>query len=1221
MASHTQNSPASQTTDQTTDQTTGQPKWQFWIDRGGTFTDIVARKPDGSLLTHKLLSENPERYADAAIQGIRELLDVPAGEKIPAEKIEAVKMGTTVATNALLERKGDRTVLVTTTGFRDALRIAYQNRPKLFDRNIRLPEMLYERVIEADGRFDAQGAELTALDRENLRRDLQAAFDDGIRACAIVFMHGYRYTAHENAAAEIARDIGFTQVSVSNQVSPLMKLVSRGDTTVVDAYLSPILRRYVDQVAGELGGVKLMFMQSNGGLTDAAKFQGKDAILSGPAGGVVGMVRTAEMDGFNQVIGFDMGGTSTDVSHYDGEYERDFETQVAGVRMRAPMMKIHTVAAGGGSILHFDGARFRVGPDSAGANPGPAAYRRGGPLAVTDINVMLGKVQPEFFPNVFGPEGNEPLDADAVKAGFADMALKIKEATGQVRTPEEVAEGFLRIAVENMANAIKQISVQRGYDVTDYILQCFGGAGGQHACQVADTLGMTRVFVHPFAGVLSAYGMGLADIRAMREQAVEAKLETSALAGLDESLDALALEARGELHEQGIGDAKISMLKKLHLRYDGTDNPLIVDFGDVASIKAQFEEQHKQRYGFVMDEKPLVVEAVAVEAIGETQGLPDAETEVAKDGVRPDPLATRKVVFDGKSEDTPFYKREDLKPGATVRGPAVIVEPVGTTVLDPGWEAKVNGRDHLVLTRVVPLKRSEAIGTQADPVMLEVFNNLFMNIAEQMGVTLANTSYSVNIKERLDFSCALFDQEGLLIANAPHMPVHLGSMGESVRAVMENNAGKMKSGDVYMLNDPYNGGTHLPDITLITPVFGDDGKEILFYVASRGHHADVGGITPGSMAPNSRILEEEGVLIDNFKLVDQGKFDEAGLTALLEGAKYPARNPYQNIADLRAQIAANEKGVQELRKMVDHFGLDVVHAYMGHVQDNAEESVRRVIDVLKDGEFAYEMDNGAVVKAKVTIHKETRSATVDFTGTSDQLDNNFNAPSAVTRAAVLYVFRTLVDDDIPLNAGCLKPVNLIVPEGSMLNPRYPAAVVAGNVETSQHVTDTLYAALGVMSGAQGTMNNFTWGNDTHQYYETICGGTGAGPDYDGTSGVHSHMTNSRLTDPEVLEWRFPVLLESFGIRKGSGGAGKHKGGDGTVRRVRFLEEMTASILSNHRRVPVQAVGGGEPGKLGRNAIERTNGTVEELKGTDGATMYPGDVFIIETPGGGGYGKA
>ena len=1214
MASHAQNAPASQTA--------GQPKWQFWIDRGGTFTDIVARKPDGSLVTHKLLSENPERYADAAIQGIRELLDVPAGEKIPGEKIEAVKMGTTVATNALLERKGDRTALVTTKGFRDSLRLAYQNRPRLFDRNIKLPEMLYESVIEADGRFDAQGEELTALDRDALRTELQAVYDDGIRACAIVFMHGYRYTAHENAAAEIARDIGFTQVSVSHQVSPLMKLVSRGDTTVVDAYLSPILRRYVDQVASELGGVKLMFMQSNGGLTDAAKFQGKDAILSGPAGGVVGMVRTAEMDGFKQVIGFDMGGTSTDVSHYDGEYERDFETQVAGVRMRAPMMKIHTVAAGGGSILHFDGARFRVGPDSAGANPGPAAYRRGGPLAVTDINVMLGKVQPEFFPNVFGPEGNEPLDADAVRAGFEAMAAKIKDATGQVRTPEDVAEGFLRIAVENMANAIKQISVQRGYDVTDYILQCFGGAGGQHACQVADTLGMTKVFVHPFAGVLSAYGMGLADIRAMREQAVEAKLESGALAGLDQQLDVLAADARGELHEQGITDAKIKMLKRLHLRYDGTDTPLIVDFGDVDAIKGQFEEQHKQRYGFVMSEKPLVVEAVAVEAVGETQSLPDAEAKADNtDGVAPDALATRAVVFDGTSEDTPFYKREDMKPGATVRGPAVIVEPVGTTVIDPGWEAKVNARDHLVLTRVVAMKRSEAIGTQADPVMLEVFNNLFMNIAEQMGVTLANTSYSVNIKERLDFSCALFDQEGLLIANAPHMPVHLGSMGESVQAVMRNNVGSMKAGDVYMLNDPYNGGTHLPDITLITPVFGDDGKDILFYVASRGHHADVGGITPGSMAPNSRILEEEGVLIDNFKLVDQGKFDEPGLTGLLEGAKYPARNPYQNIADLRAQIAANEKGVQELRKMVDHFGLEVVHAYMGHVQDNAEESVRRVIDNLEGGEFSYEMDNGAVVKAKVTIHKETRSATVDFTGTSDQLDNNFNAPSAVTRAAVLYVFRTLVDDDIPLNAGCLKPVDLIVPEGSMLNPVYPAAVVAGNVETSQHVTDTLYAALGVMSGAQGTMNNFTWGNDTHQYYETICGGSGAGPGFDGTSGVHTHMTNSRLTDPEVLEWRFPVMLESFEIRQNSGGNGEFKGGNGTTRRVRFLEDMTASILSNHRRVPNQAVAGGEPGKLGRNAIERVDGTVEELKGTDGAQMHPGDVFIIETPGGGGYGKA
>ncbi|WP_339781235.1 hydantoinase B/oxoprolinase family protein [uncultured Thalassospira sp.] len=1213
MASHDQN------TAQTNNADTA--KWQFWVDRGGTFTDIVARKPDGTLLTHKLLSENPERYQDAAIQGIRELLNLGPDEAIPAHKIEAVKMGTTVATNALLERKGDRTVLVTTAGFRDALRIAYQNRPRLFDRNIKLPESLYERVIEASGRFNAQGEELTALDCDQLRTDLQAAFNDGIRACAIVFMHGYRYSAHEVAAAEIARDIGFTQVSVSHEVSPLMKLVSRGDTTVVDAYLSPILRRYVDQVASQLGGVKLMFMQSNGGLTDASKFQGKDAILSGPAGGVVGMVRTAEMDGYQQVVGFDMGGTSTDVSHYDGEYERDFETQVAGVRMRAPMMKIHTVAAGGGSVLHFDGARFRVGPDSAGANPGPAAYRRGGPLAVTDINVMLGKVQPDFFPPVFGPEGNEPLDDTAVKTRFAEMAAKIKADTGNDMTSEEVAEGFLRIAVENMANAIKQISVQRGYDVSDYILQCFGGAGGQHACQVADTLGMTRVFVHPFAGVLSAYGMGLADIRAMREQAVESRLKTDELANLDQQLDKLGVDARAELHEQGIGDDKIRLQKKLHLRYDGTDNPLIVDFGTADEIKAQFEEQHKQRYGFVMEEKPLVVEAVAVEAIGETESLPDAEAVLVDGETDVAPLATRRVVFGGVAHETPFYKREDMKPGAVVTGPAVVVEPVGTTVIDPGWEAKVNGRDHLVVTRVVPLKRTEAIGTEADPVMLEVFNNLFMNIAEQMGVTLANTSYSVNIKERLDFSCALFDQQGLLIANAPHMPVHLGSMGESVQAVMTKNADKMKPGDVYILNDPYNGGTHLPDITAITPVFDDAGKDILFYVASRGHHADVGGITPGSMPPNSRVLEEEGVLIDNFKLVDQGKFDEAGLRNLLEGATYPARNPYQNIADLQAQIAANEKGVQELRKMVDHFGLEVVHAYMKHVQDNAEESVRRVLEGLNDGEFAYEMDNGAVVRVKVTINKADRTAKVDFTGTSAQLDNNFNAPSAVTRAAVLYVFRTLVDDDIPLNAGCLKPVDLIVPEGSMLNPVYPAAVVAGNVETSQHVTDALYAALGTMSGAQGTMNNFTYGNDEYQYYETICGGTGAGPGYNGTSGVHTHMTNSRLTDPEVLEWRFPVLLESFGIRTGSGGDGAFKGGDGTVRRVRFLEKMTASILSNHRRVPGQAVAGGQPGKLGRNAVERTDGTITELKGTDGTEMNPGDVFIIETPGGGGYGKA
>jgi len=834
---------------------------------------------------------------------------------------------------------------------------------------------------------------------------------------------------------------------------------------------------------------------------------------------------------------------------------------------------------------------------------------------------VLGKIQPDFFPNVFGPKGGEPLDAEAARAGFEAMAVKIEESTGQVRSPEEIAEGFLRVAVENMANAIKRISVRRGRDATEYILQCFGGAGGQHACRVADTLGMTKVLVHPFSGVLSAYGMGLADVCVMREQTVEAVLTDNALAGLDERLDTLAAAARADLREQGIGDVKIAVLKKLHLRYDDADTPLIVDFGDVDAVKSRFEERHKRRYGFIMSEKPLVVESVAVEAIGEARCPPDAEAAISKGGAVPDALTVRKVVFDGRPEDTPFHKRESLKPGATVRGPAVIVESVGTIVVDPGWEAEVNARNHLILTRAVPSKRSETIDARADPVMLEVFNNLFMNIAEQMGAVLANTACSVNIKERLDFSCALFDREGRLIANAPHMPVHLGSMGESVRAVIENNAGEMKSGDVYMLNDPYNGGTHLPDITLVTPVFDDDGGEVIFHVASRGHHADVGGIAPGSMAPNSRILEEEGVLIDNFKLVDRGRFDEAGVTALLEGAKYPARNPRRNIADLYAQIAANEKGARELRKMIDHFGPDIVNAYMRHVRDNAEESVRRVIGALKDGEYAYEMDNGAVVRVGVAIHKQTRSATIDFTGTSAQLDDNFNAPSAVTRAAVLYVFRTLVDDDIPLNDGCMRPIELIIPKGSMLNPRYPAAVVAGNVETSQHVTDALYAALGVMSGAQGTMNNFTWGNDTYQYYETICGGAGAGPGFDGANGVHTHMTNSRLTDPEVLEWRFPVMLESFEIRKGSGGKGKHRGGDGAVRRVRFLEAMTASILSNHRRAPNQAIAGGEPGKLGRNAIERADGAVVELKGVDGAEMNPGDVFVIETPGGGGYGKA
>ncbi|MFB3103082.1 MAG: hydantoinase B/oxoprolinase family protein, partial [Alphaproteobacteria bacterium] len=1102
--------------------------WQFWIDRGGTFTDIVARRPDGSLATHKLLSENPEHYRDAAVQGIREVLGVAAGAPIPSAQIDVVKMGTTVATNALLERKGDRTVLAITRGFRDALRIGYQARPRLFDRHIVLPELLYESVVEIDERIGAHGDVLTLFDPATARAGLQAAFDTGIRAIAITFMHAYRYPQHELACAELAREIGFTQVSVSHQVSSLIKLVGRGDTTIVDAYLSPILRRYVDQVAGELGGVKLMFMQSNGGLTDAHLFQGKDAILSGPAGGVVGAVEVSAAAGFERIIGFDMGGTSTDVTHYDGEFERAFETLVAGVRMRAPMMQIHTVAAGGGSICQFDGARYRVGPESAGANPGPASYGKGGPLTVTDCNVMLGKLQPDYFPAVFGPNQDQPLDAAVVHEKFAALTGDIRTATGDTRTPVEVAEGFLRIAVENMANAIKKISVQRGYDVTEYTLCSFGGAAGQHACLVADALGMTRVLAHPLAGVLSAYGMGLADVRALREQSVETLLSDDTVGEVTTLLERLVADARAEIQAQGIADARIEVLRRLHLKYDGTDTPLIVDFASVDAMAEQFETLHRQRYGFVMREKGLIIDTAAVEVVGVSEdsvegsatGTPiDAATQAEATA-----LATVETHMAEAAHATPVYDREALAPGAAIDGPAIIREAVATTIVEPGWRARMTERADLVLERVVPLARTAAIGTSVDPVMLEVFNNLYMSIAEQMGFTLQNTAYSVNIKERLDFSCAVFDPQGNLVANAPHMPVHLGSMSESVRVVIRENEEAMGAGDVYVLNAPYNGGTHLPDVTVVTPVFDDAGKAILFYVGTRGHHADIGGLTPGSMPPHSRVAEEEGVLIDNFKLLDGGRFREDAFRALLASGRYPARNIDQNIADVRAQIAANEKGVSELRKMVEHFGLATVHAYMDHVQDNAEESVRRVIDVLQDGAFTYPMDDGSQIVVRVTIDPARRQATVDFTGTSAQRDNNFNAPSAVCRAAALYVFRTLVDDDIPMNEGCLKPIDLIIPEGSMLAPKYPAAVVAGNVETSQCITDALYGALGVMAAAQGTMNNFTFGDERYQYYETVCGGSGAGADFDGTDAVQTHMTNSRLTDPEVLEWRYPVMV-------------------------------------------------------------------------------------------------
>jgi 5-oxoprolinase (ATP-hydrolysing) len=1204
--------------------------WEFWIDRGGTFTDVVARRPDGTLAVHKLLSENPGRYDDPAVAGIRHLLSVPPGAPIPAERISVVRLGTTVATNALLERTGEPTVLVITAGFADALRIGYQERPDIFARQIIRPGMVYSRVIEAAERIGPHGEVIVPLDTERVARDLRAAHAEGFRSAAVVCMHGYRHPAHEKRIGEIARAAGFTQVSESHATSPLMKLISRGDTTLVDAYLSPIIARYVDRVAGELGGVRLQFMQSNGGLTEAHLFRGKDAILSGPAGGIVGMARTAQAAGFGRVIGFDMGGTSTDVSHFAGEFERQYETQVGGVRMRAPMLSIYTVAAGGGSVLHFDGSRYRVGPDSAGADPGPAGYRRGGPLTVTDANIMLGRIQPEYFPAVFGASGSEPVDAGIVREKFTSLARQIGEATGAgpAPAPEQVAAGFLEIAVANMANAIKKISVQRGYDITRYVLATFGGAGGQHACAVADALGITEVLIHPLAGVLSAYGIGLADVTAMRERSVEAPLSAGLLPELDRVADALAADALAALVKAGAGPDGVRQVRRAHLRYEGTDTALPVALGPLPQMLADFERSYRQFFSFLMPGKAIIAEAVSVELAAPSAPLA-APVLADAPGGRPAGQAQRPGHEGGSEASVALYagggwararlaRRRDLRPGDRVAGPALIVEDFATTVVEPGWRAELTGRGDLLLTRVQARPGRAAAGTAVDPVMLEIFNNLFMSVAEQMGVRLQATAHSVNVKERLDFSCAVFDAGGGLIANAPHMPVHLGSMGESIKIVARRNAGRMRPGDVYVLNDPYHGGTHLPDVTVVTPVFGQAGR-ILFYVASRGHHAEIGGITPGSMPAFSTRIEEEGVLIDNWLLVRDGELREAATLDLLRGALHPSRNPGVNLADLRAQIAANEKGVAELGRMVSHFGLDVVQAYMRHVQDNAEEAVRRVIGALRDGERAYELDDGAVIKVAVRVDRAARSAVIDFTGTSPQLPDNFNAPSSVAMAAVLYVLRTLVADDIPLNSGCLKPVTVIIPPGCMLAPEYPAAVAAGNVETSQAVTGALYAALGVQAEGSGTMNNITFGNERYQYYETVSSGSGAGDGFAGTDVVQTHMTNSRLTDPEVLEWRYPVRLERYVIRRGSGGAGRWPGGDGGHREIRFGEPMTVTTLTSHRRVPPYGMAGGSPGALGRHWIERADGSVVPMAGCDSVAVGPGDLFVLETPGGGGYG--
>ncbi|WP_095202146.1 hydantoinase B/oxoprolinase family protein [Mesorhizobium carmichaelinearum] len=1286
-------------------------KWDFWIDRGGTFTDVIGRDPQGGLHPRKLLSENPEAYADAAIQGIRDLLGVEPGTAIPSGQIGDIKMGTTVATNALLERKGDRVLLLITKGFRDALRIAYQARPDIFAKEIILPEQLYERVIEINERVLADGSVERLLDIAACRPAIEQAKADGIDAVAIVFMHAWKYPDHEKAVAKVCRKIGFAQVSVSHEVSPLIKLVGRGDTTVVDAYLSPILSRYVQRVGQELGVLSplegemaakrpegllsegtartsspvdrtppggfaatlpsrgresphLMFMMSSGGLTAADMFQGKDALLSGPAGGVVGMVETAKLAGFDKVIGFDMGGTSTDVAHCDGEYERAFDTEVAGVRVRAPMMRIHTVAAGGGSVLHYEAGRFRAGPDSAGANPGPAAYRRGGPLAVTDANVMLGKLQPDFFPAIFGPGQDQPLDIETVRTKFVALAAEI----GDGRSPEAVAEGFVTIAVENMANAIKKISVQRGYDVTEYLLNCFGGAGGQHACLVADALGMEAVLIHPFSGLLSAYGIGLASVFASRQQALLKPLAEESRTEIGSLIAILKKAVIAELAAQGIAEEAVATKPVLHIRYDGTDTTLPVNFesDSIFQAKRDFEIAHKAQFGFVYDDKPMIVETVGVEGaeIGESSAEAYAPAGPAR--IEAGASGTRRIYTEGRWHEAGIHRRENLRPSNLVAGPALIIEPNQTIVVEPGWQAEITNLNHVVIRRTERKARAAALGTSADPVMLEVFNNLFMSIAEQMGVTLQNTAYSVNIKERLDFSCAVFDHTGALVANAPHMPVHLGSMDRSVETIIRLNSGDIHPGDVFALNAPYNGGTHLPDITVVTPVFSlplegrvaaqrpggvlsegtakasspvdptppggfaatspSMGEEILFYVASRGHHADIGGTAPGSMTPLATTVDEEGVLFDNFRIVDRGKFREKELHALLTDHPYPARNPHQNIADLKAQIAANEKGVAELRKMVTHFGLDVVEAYMGHVQDNAAESVRRVIERLPDtSAYEYPTDTGQVIKVKISVDRQKREATVDFTGTSPVMKNNFNAPEPVARAAVLYAFRVMVEDMIPMNAGCLRPINIIIPDGCMLKPAYPAAVVAGNVETSQHVTNALFGAMGAMANAQGTMNNLTFGNKKYQYYETICSGSPAGQmnsgrGFAGTSGVHTHMTNSRLTDPEVLELRFPVVLEDFHIREGSGGKGKWSAGDGTKRSIRFLEKMECAILSSHRNRPPQGLDGGGNGEVGSTKVRRKDGTVEVLKACDQTVLDAGEAVILTTPTPGGFGR-
>jgi len=1190
-----------------------QTQWNFWIDRGGTFTDVIARSPDGKIATKKLLSINPSVYTDAAMHGIRQFLQLDVDAAIDSNLIDSIKMGTTVATNALLQRKGEPTLLAITEGLADVIEIGYQDRPETFALKITKPDVLYESVIEIGERMLASGQVERAPDRNEIRSKLQSAFDRGLRSVAIALMHGHRFPEHEIIVAEIAEEIGFGQISTSHDVSRLSKIVSRGETTVVDAYLTPVLDRYTHLIASELNDpMTLLFMQSSGGLVDAAHFRGRDAILSGPAGGVVGAVATARLAGFKKIIGFDMGGTSTDVFHYAGNFEKVYEAQIAGVRMRVPMLDIHTVAAGGGSILKFDKGRFRVGPESSSADPGPLCYRNGGQLSVTDINVALGRIQPDFFPAIFGSDQDQVLDDKAPLAAFAQIAAEVSDG----RSAEQVAEGFLAIAVEHMAQAIKKITIQRGFDVQDYVLNCFGGAAGQHACRVADRLGIKKIFLHPLAGVLSAYGMGLAELKTERQTLIDRDLTTLSNDLILRYVQTLAEENESNLAEQGIvaGDVQHTATAQLH--YRATNTLIDVSVTSIDQMVIDFNYRHRQKFGFLASEKAIWINSVIVESYGVTQQLKEAAKEQpTTESIGPVVLAP--MFTDDSWRQTPVYQSQQLTFGHQIAGPAIIVGENDTIVVEAHWSASVNKYGHLILTTGDSEVTSNAVATTCDPVQLEIFNHLFMSIAQQMGVVLQNTSQSVNVKERLDFSCAIFDAEGNLIANAPHVPVHLGSMDAAVKVVI-NDGQSINRGDVFVQNNPYNGGSHLPDITVVTPVFSSD-ESIIFFVASRAHHEDVGGIAPGSMSPKALTIVEEGVTLDCVKMIEGGSFANARITELLSAPPYPVRNIQQNIADLMAQAAANETGVSELKILVADYGRDTVIAYMGHIQDAAEESVRRLIATLSEGEFEYRLDEGEIICVAIRPDLKTRSVIIDFTGTSDQLANNRNAPAAITRAAVLYVLRCLVADDIPLNAGCMKPVKLILPSGSMLNPIYPAAVVAGNVETSQAVTNAIFAALKALGSSQGTMNNLTFGNDEYQYYETICSGSSAGRGFDGVAAVHTHMTNTRMTDPEILEQRYPVVLDEFSIRRGSGGRGKWSAGDGIKRRIRFLDSMECSILSGHRVVRPFGIGGGEPGQIGVNTIIRTDGTVENIGGNAQRSVDVGEAIEIVTPTGGGFG--